>query len=210
MRDVHPRSQGDLCREAQNIQLVEKSVQKQTSHKNKPTWLLPSAGLQEHEKKWKSANSTFVRKSRQKSYVTRECDKFNVQGLVAVSRERAGDREECHGGVQPTAETCLGPEQDKKSRTSPVLPYPYQCWCLAQKLQKIALPQTSPPCRMAQVLDSGPAASSALGQPDKDDSVWSEAHLSPSPCFYTHDVPLTLTRKTNLHEKDVNKWTKTH
>lgn len=51
MRDVHPRSRGDLCREAGSIQLVEKSVQKQISHKNKATWLLPSAGLQEHEKK---------------------------------------------------------------------------------------------------------------------------------------------------------------
>lgn len=187
MRDVHPHSQGDLCREAGGIELVEKTVQKQISHKNKHTLLLPSAGLQEHEKKWKYANSTFIRKSRQKS-----CDKFNVQGLAAVSSGRAGDREKCHGGVQPTAETRLGPEQDKKQvgrSRSPVLPYPYQCWCLAQKLQKIALPQTSPPCRMAQALDSGPAASSALAQPDKEDSVWSEGHLSPDPYFYTHNVP---------------------
>lgn len=48
---------------------------------------------------------------------------------------------------------------------------------------------------MAQVLDSGPAASSALGQPDKDNSVWSEAHLSLNPCCYTHDVPLTFNRE---------------
>lgn len=85
MRDVHPRSRGDLCREAGSTQLVEKSVQKQISYKNKPTWLLPSTGLQEHEKKLKSANSTFIRKSRQKSCVIRKCDKFNVQGLAAVS-----------------------------------------------------------------------------------------------------------------------------
>lgn len=85
--------------------------------------------------------------------------------------------------------------QEVGAERSPVLPYPYQCRCLAQKLQKIALPQTSPPCQMVQVLDSGPAASSALGQPDKDDNtgprVWSEAHLSCDPCSYTHDVPLT-------------------
>lgn len=97
-----------------------------------------------------------------------------------------------------------------------VLPYPYRCWCLAQKLQKIALPQTSPPCQMAQVLDSGPAASSALGQPDKDDNtgprVWSEACLSPDPCPYTHDVPLIHLQqgKSIWHGKDVNKWTNTN
>lgn len=56
---------------------------------------------------------------------------------------------------------------------------------------------------MAQVLDSGPAASSALGQPDRDNSVWSEAHL-------THvSIPMMFlspsTARTILHEKDVNK-----
>lgn len=64
---------------------------------------------------------------------------------------------------------------------------------------------------MAQVLDSGPAASSALGQPDKNDNtgprVWSEARLSPDLCPYAHDVPLTHLQqaKPTLHGKDVNK-----
>lgn len=66
---------------------------------------------------------------------------------------------------------------------------------------------------MAQALDSGPVASSALAQPDKDDSVWSEAYLHI--CPLTHiSIPMMFlppsTQKTILHEKDVNKWTNTH
>lgn len=41
-------------------------------------------------------------------------EKFNDHGQAAVSSGRAGDREECHRGVQPPAETCLGLEKHKR------------------------------------------------------------------------------------------------
>lgn len=156
----------------------------------------------------------FNRESRHKSWVIRECDKSMGWLLWVVGKLK----------TERNAMEEYGPQQNTPSvrqarevgvERSTVLTYPYQYWCLAQKLQKIALPQTSPLCRMAQVLDSGPEASSALDQPDEEHNtgphVWCEACLSLDPCPYTHDVPLNHIQqgKSILHGKDANKWTNT-
>lgn len=186
-------------------------LKKQISHKTNTLGYCPLQATTAWEEMTASTQH-FNRESRHKSWVTRECDKSMGWLLWVVGKLKT--REECHGA--PSRNTPRARQaQEVGAERSPVITYPYQCWCLAQKLQKIALPQTSPPCRMAQVLDSDPEASSALDQPDEEHNtgphVWCEACLSLDPWPYTHDVSFTNLQcgKSILHGKDTNKWTNT-